>query len=258
MRYVLSLLIVLALCAHASAELRTQVIEYTQGDAVLEGYLAYDDAVKGKRPGVVVVHEWWGINPYIKSRVEQLAKIGYIAFAADIYGKGVRTTHPEEAGKFSGKYRQDRPLLRARAQAGLDILKKHDMTDPKKVAAIGYCFGGTTVLEMARGGLDVLGVASFHGGLDAPAPGEPKPIKAKILVLHGADDAFITPEQIRAFQDEMRKSGADWQMILFGGAVHGFTNPDADKVGIKGIAYNRSADVRSWEYLKLFFTEIFR
>lgn len=257
MRYALALFLLFVFVVSADAKMRTEVIEYKHGDVVLEGYLAYDNAIKGKRPGVLVVHEWWGLNAYIKKRAEQLAKMGYIAFAADIYGKGVRTTHPEEAASFSAKYREDRKLLRSRALAGLDVLKNRSMTDPKRIAAIGYCFGGTTVLELALSGSDIAGVASFHGGLGGFDFGGAGSVKAKVLVLHGADDPFIPVEQISAFQEGMRKTGADWQMIYYGGTVHSFTNPDADSAKLKGAAYNERSDRRSWEAMKVFFGEIF-
>lgn len=233
-------------------------VDYRHGDAILEGYLAYDDASKEARPGVLVVHEWYGLNDYAKKRAEQLAQLGYVAFALDMYGKGVRATDNKEAGALAGKYKGDRPLMRERASAGLDVLKKHGMVDPKRVAAIGYCFGGTTVLELARAGADVAGVVSFHGGLDTPSPGTTPPIESKVLVLHGADDPLVPVTEIAAFQEEMRRAGADWQMIYYGGAVHSFSNPQAGADPSKGVAYNESADRRSWQAMKLFFDEIFK
>ncbi|MEK6538431.1 MAG: dienelactone hydrolase family protein, partial [Nitrospirota bacterium] len=192
---------------NARAEVVSEVVEYKQGDMVLEGYLAYDNAISGKRPGVLVVHEWKGVGPYVKRRAEQLAKLGYIAFAADIYGKGVRLQTNDEAAKVAAIYKNDRKLMRARAAAGLEVLKNHKLTDTKRMAAIGYCFGGTTVLELARSGAEIAGVVSFHGGLDTPAPEDAKQIKAKMLVLHGGDDHFVPVEHVIAFQDEMRKGG---------------------------------------------------
>jgi len=241
----------------ASAELKTETIEYKQGDTTLEGYLAYDDAHAGKSPGVLIVHDWNGLGDYARHRTEMLAKLGYVAFAADIYGKGVRPTNPKDAGAEAGKYKNDRALLRARVNAALDILKKNPRVDAMRIAAIGYCFGGTTVLELARSGADIAGVVSFHGGLDNPNPADAKNIKCKVLVLHGADDTFEPPEQIAAFQDEMRKAGVDWQMIYYSGAVHAFTRPDVGTDNSKGIAYNEKADKRSWQAMKDFFAEIF-
>lgn len=259
MKYLFLLLCLLfAVAVSAEAKIHTETIEYKDGDAVLEGYLAYDESTKGTRPGVLVVHEWWGLNPYVKKRAEQLAALGYIAFAADVYGKGVRATTPEEAGKLAGMYRSDRQLLRSRVKAGLETLKRQSMTDAKKTAAIGYCFGGTTVLELARSGADVTGVVSFHGGLSTPTPQDAQHIKAKVLALHGADDPYVKEEEVLAFEDEMRKGGVDWQLNVYGGAVHGFTNPDNGNDNSKGVAYNEKADRRSWEAMKVFFGQIFR
>lgn len=258
MKYLFSLIIVLLLAVNVQAKVHTEAVEYKQGNAVLEGYLAYDDAVKGKRPGVLIVHEWMGVNPYVKKRAEQLAKLGYVAFAADIYGKGVRPKNSEEAAAESKKYKTDRQLMRNRVNAGLDILKSHKLVETKKTAAIGYCFGGTTVLELGRSGADVIGIVSFHGGLDSPSPNDAKNIKGKVLALHGGDDPFVPAEQVAAFQDEMRKANIDWNMVIYGGAVHSFTNPDAGNDNSKGAAYNEKADKRSWEDMKQFFSEIFK
>ena len=258
MKYLFSIIILILLAVNVQADVRTEVIEYKQGDAVLEGYLAYDDAVKGKRPSVLIVHEWMGVNPYVKKRAEQLAKLGYVAFAADIYGKGVRPKNSDEAAAESKKYKTDRQLMRARVNAGLDVLKKHKLVDTKRTAAIGYCFGGTTVLELARGGADINGIVSFHGGLDSLNPNDAKNIKGKVLALHGGDDPFVPAEQVAAFQDEMRKANVDWHMVVYGGAVHSFTNPDAGNDNSKGAAYNEKADKRSWEDMKQFFSEIFK
>ena len=258
MKCLVSIIAVLFFAVTVRAEVRTEAVEYKQGDAVLEGYLAYDDAVKGKRPGVLIVHEWMGVNPYVKKRAEQLAKLGYIAFAADIYGKGVRPKNSDEAAAESKKYKTDRQLMRARVNAGLALLKNHKLADTKRTAAIGYCFGGTTVLELARSGADVNGIVSFHGGLDSLNPNDAKNIKGKVLALHGGDDPFVPAEQVAAFQDEMRKAGVDWNMVIYGGAVHSFTNPDAGNDNSKGAAYNEKADKRSWEDMKQFFSEIFK
>jgi dienelactone hydrolase len=244
--------------APALAALQARPVEYRHGDTTLEGYLAYDDAVSGKRPGVLVVHEWWGLNDYTKSRTEQLARLGYVAFAADIYGKGKRTSSAEEAQHLAGVFWQDQPLLRARAQAGLEVLRSQELVDTAKVAAVGYCFGGTTVLELARANAPVNGVVSFHGGLKTAKPEETRGINPKVLVLQGADDPFVTQDDVLAFQEEMRRAGADWQMIIYGGAQHSFTNPSADGKALKGALYNEAADRRSWEHMKLFFAELFR
>jgi len=256
MKYILYILCVLSLAVSANAAIVSKPVQYTQNGTVLEGYLAYDDAALGRRPAVLVVHEWWGLNDYVRSRVDRLARLGYVAFALDMYGKGIWTTNPAEAKDLSG-HLMGTPLMRERAQAGLDILRNNNRVNQEKIAAIGYCFGGTTVLELAYSGADLAGVVTFHGGLTAAKPEDLSRIKAKFLICHGADDGFISAEAIHAFQEGMRKSGADWQMIFFGGAVHGFTNPGADKYGIKGLGYNRNADERSWQYMQLFFKEIF-
>lgn len=240
------------------AAVRTEMVEYKLGDTALEGYLAYDDSTKIRRPGVLLIHEWMGLGPYEKRRADQLAAMGYVAFAADIYGKGVRPRNADEAKQTSATYKNNRALLRARVQAALDTLKKQPFADPARIAAIGYCFGGTTALELARSGADVRGVVSFHGGLDSPNPTDGRNIKAKVLVLHGADDPLVPQDQILAFQDEMRKGGVDWQMIYYGGAVHRFTAREAGDNPSTGLAYNEKADRRSWEDMKQFFGEIFR
>lgn len=239
------------------AEIKTKTIEYKQGNTVLEGYLAYDDSIKNKRPGVLVVHEWNGLQSYAKQRTEQLAKLGYIAFAADIYGKGIRPKNRQESAAQATIYRQDRKLLRERANAGLEVLRKFSLTDTKRIAAIGYCFGGGTVLELARSGANIAGVVSFHGNLDTPNPEDAENIQAKVLVLHGADDPFVPPQQVENFANEMRQAQVDWQLISYGGAVHAFTNP-LNKGGTKGVLYNRIADQRSWQAMGQFFAEIFR
>jgi dienelactone hydrolase len=241
----------------AEASIKTQNVEYKDGDTVLEGYLAYDDSIKGKMPAVLIVHEWTGIGPYIKERAEQIAGMGYAAFAIDIYGKGVRPADVSEAAKQAAIYRNDRQLMRRRALTGLEEVKKFSFVDANRIAAIGYCFGGGVVLEMARSGADLKGVVSFHGNLDTPHPEDTKNIKAKILVCHGSDDPHIPLEKVTAFEDEMRKAKADWQMIIYGNAVHSFTNPASGNDPSKGAAYNKEADMRSWEAMKAFFKEIF-
>jgi dienelactone hydrolase len=239
------------------AKIVTQTIEYKQGGATLEGYLAYDDASTAARPGVLVVHQWLGLTDYEKHRAEQLAALGYVAFCADIYGKGVRPQNTSEAGVEATKYKSNRALLRLRVNAGLNVLKKNELVDPKRVAAIGYCFGGTTVLELARSGAELNGVVSFHGGLDSPTPADGKNIKCKVLVCHGADDPFEKPEDLAAFEKELRDATVDWRLIKYGGAVHGFTQPMAGNDNSKGAAYNERADKRSWLDMKNFFAEIF-
>ncbi len=257
MRYLVPAFFAMAIAGGAHGAIKTEKIEYICGGVTFEGYLAWDDAVAGKRPGVMVVHEWWGLNDYAKKRTEQLAALGYVAFAADIYGKGVRPKGPKQAAAEAGKYRGNRALLRARARAALDWLKGDKRVDPKRVAAIGYCFGGGTVLELARSGAELRGVVSFHGNLDTPNPADAKNIKAKVLVLQGADDP-MTKDQVPAFEQEMRGAKVDWQMILYGGAVHSFTNPDSGNDPKKGISYNAEADRRSWAAMRAFLDEALR
>jgi len=248
-----------AVCAvSVQGAIQTKTVEYKQGDTTLEGFVAWDDALAGVRPGVLVVHQWMGLTDYEKHRAEMLAQLGYVAFCADIYGKGVRPQNTTEAGALAGKYKSNRQLLRARVNAGLDALRQQPLVDPGHLAAIGYCFGGTTVLELARSGAELNGVVSFHGGLDAPNPDDGKNIKCKVLVLHGADDPFSSPQDIAALENEMRQGGVDWQLVKFGGAVHAFTQPMAGNDNSKGAAYNEKADQRSWEYMKLFFAELFK
>lgn len=258
MKILLSTLITLGCVLVARAQLHTEAVEYKDGDTTLEGYLAYDEGIKGKRPGVLIVHQWKGLIENEKKRAEMLAKLGYVAFCADIYGKGVRPESPKDAGPMSGKYKANRALLRQRVNAGLAELKKNELTDSSRVAAIGYCFGGTTVIELARSGADIAGVVSFHGGLDSPTPADGKNIKCKVLALHGADDPFVPAADIAAFENEMRDAKVDWQLVKYGNTVHSFTIWDADKDGLKGSSYNEKSDKRSWEDMKEFFTEIFK
>jgi len=246
------------IAASIHAAIQTKTVEYKQGDTTLEGFVAWDDAIPGARPGVLVVHQWMGLTDYEKQRAEMLAQLGYVAFCADIYGKGIRPKNTAEAGAQAGKYKSDRQLLRARVNAGLDALRQQPLVDVKRVAAIGYCFGGTTVLELARSGADIAGVVSFHGGLDAPDPNDGKNIKCKVLICHGADDPFSSPQDITALENEMRSGGVDWQLVKYGGAVHSFTQPNAGNDNSKGAAYNEKADKRSWAAMKEFFAEIFK
>lgn len=241
----------------ASAAIETETIEYKHGDVTLEGFAAYDDAAgSAARPGVLIIHQWKGLGPYEKMRAEQLAKMGYVVFAADIYGKGIRPV-PPAAGQEAGKYKNNRALFRERLNAGLEQLKKRKGVDPKRIAAIGYCFGGTGVIELARSGADIAGVVSFHGGLDSPAPEDGKKIKAKVLALHGADDPFVPAKDLEAFQKELRDAKVDWQLVSYGNAVHSFTDKSAGNDNSKGAAYNEKADQRSWEDMKAFFAELF-
>ncbi len=242
--------------ALAAGAVRTQMVEYRDGDTVLEGFLAYDDSFSGKRPGVLVVHEWYGLNEYIQTRAKQLAQMGYIAFAADIYGKGKRATTGEQAAALAGPFRKDVAMLRQRTALALEQLRSNSNVQKDKLAAIGFCFGGTAVLELARGGADVQAVASFHGGLATGDPNDAKNIKAHVLVLTGSDDPHVGPAEVAAFQKEMRDAHVDWQMNIYGGAVHSFTNPASGNDPSKGVAYNAAAATRSWAAMQLFFQEV--
>ena len=258
MKVYISTLAIFCCALVARAELRTETVEYKQGDTTLEGYLAYDTSFTGKRPGVLVVHQWKGLGDYEKKRAGMLAKLGYVAFCADIYGKAIRPQTTQDAGAQAGKYKGDRQLLRARVNAGLDTLKKNELVDPKRVAAIGYCFGGTTVIELARSGAELKGVVSFHGGLDSPTPADGQNIKCKILACHGANDPFVPAKDLAAFEDEMRSAKVDWQLVKYGGAVHSFTDWGMDGKALPGAQYNEAADKRSWEAMKEFFGENFK
>ena len=243
----------------AKAALVEEPVIYKEGSATLEGFHVYDKAVEGKRPAVLIIHQWTGLTEYEKGRARMLAEMGYNVLAADIYGQGIRP-QPPEAGQEAGKYKNDRTLFRARLNVALEALKADVRTDPEKIAAIGYCFGGSGVLEIAREGTELAGVVSFHGALDA-APGmeaQAGKIKTKILVLHGADDPFVKPEAVAGFQKEMTDAKADWQMVFYSGAVHAFTQKEAGNDNSKGAAYNEAADKRSWEAMKSFFAEIFK
>jgi dienelactone hydrolase len=256
MRFTLIFATLLVFSTAARADLVGKAVEYTQGGETLEGYLAYDDAVSGKRPGVLVVHEWWGLNDYARKRAGDLARLGYVAFAVDMFGKGVVTTDAKKASELAGRFR-GAPLARERARAGFDVLAQHDLVDPQRIAAIGFCFGGGVALELAYGGTPLKGVVSFHSGLPAPKPEDYEKIKASILACHGADDTFVSSEAIEAFTKAMREAGADWEMVSYGGAVHSFTNPDAGRANLPGVAYDEKAARRSWALMKSFFEEIF-
>jgi dienelactone hydrolase len=241
----------------ALAAIHTEVVEYKHGDVVLEGFLAYDDALPGKRPGVLVAHEWTGHNEYARKRAEQLAQLGYVAFALDMYGKGVRAKDATDAAAKANVFKENRALMRDRAKAGLDVLRKNPHVDTKRLGAIGYCFGGTTVLELARSGADLVGVVSFHGGLNTPTPKDAKAIKGKVLILHGADDPFVPAKEVAEFEEEMKTAGVDYHLVKYAGAVHSFTNPGAGSDNSKGAAYNATADKESWEAMKAFFEKVF-
>lgn len=258
----LSVLLGLGAVVSASAKLVTKPVAYGHAGVKLEGYFAYDDEkVKpgAAAPGVLVIPEWWGLTEYPKSRAEKLAQLGYVAFAADMYGAGVVTDDPKRAGELAGQF-YGKPLMAERARAGLDQLLATGLVDATRVAAIGYCFGGSTVQALAYTGAPLAGVVSFHGGLiPVPADAVAK-TKARILVCHGAVDGFISAEELAGFTQAMNDGKFDYQFISYAGAVHAFTNPKADEIAkAKGlpIAYHPAADRRSWGHMKQFFQEIF-
>lgn len=238
--------------------MRTEDIDYRDGSLNLRGLLAYDETVQGKRPGIVVVHEAWGLGDHAMDQTKILAGMGYVALAADMYGDRRMATDLPSAMELMGDMRTDPAKLRGRAGAAVAALRAQPNVDGSRMAAIGFCFGGTTVLELARGGADLKGVVSFHGGLQTGAPAQKGAVMPKVLVCTGADDPMVPPAQVVDFEDEMRAAGADWQVIAYGGTVHGFTNPNAGKiVKLDGVAYNAQAARRSWAAMQAFFDEIF-
>ena len=247
------------LCATAlHAKVVFEKVEYQEGATVCEGLMVYDDALTGPRSGVLIAHQWKGLTDYEKMRGEMLARAGHVVLCADIYGKGVRADNPKDASALAGKYKGDRPLLRARINAALAVLKQNPRVNPKRIAAIGYCFGGTTVLELARSGAEIAGVVSFHGGLNTPTPADATNIKTKILACHGADDPFVPEAEVLAFQKEMRDAKVDWQLSSYGNAVHSFTDKNAGHDNSKGSAFNAAADARSWREMEQFLAEVLR
>jgi dienelactone hydrolase len=252
----LSLTLFLLMAGGAQAAIQTETFEYKDDGTRFVGYLAYDDAAKGKRPGVLVIPEWWGLNDYARKRARDIAKLGYVGLAIDMYGDGRSTTDPKLAGEWAGSVRGT-PLMRKRAQSGLKVLGKFPLVDDKRLGAIGFCFGGTGVLELAYSGARLAGVVSFHGNLPVPTEKEARKMKASVLVLHGADDPYVKPEEMNAFQAAMSKGKADWQLVSYGGALHSFSNPDADRIGFKGVGYDKLAEKRSWTAMRQFFAERF-
>lgn len=257
MRWIVALVSVMISSQMAMAEIKTKSIEYRDGDVVLEGFLAWDsEKMSQPQAGVLVVHQWMGLTEYEQSRCKQLAELGYVAFALDIYGKDSRPANVQEAGKFAGIYKNDRQLYRKRLNLGLEQLRQQNNVASTRIAAIGYCFGGTGVLELARSGAEVAGVVSFHGGLDAPSPEDAKNIKAKVLICHGADDPFVPADAIQAMTDSFNQAQVQWQMNVYSGAVHSFTQPMAGNDNSRGAAYNELADKRSWSAMNMFFDEV--
>lgn len=244
----------------AIAGIVEQPVTYNAGDTTMRGYLVYDDQVQGKRPGILVVHEWWGLNDYIRRRARMFAELGYTALAVDMYGQGKQAVHPDKAAEFSAAVMKNFDKARERFAAAADFLGKQPTVDPNRIAAIGYCFGGGVALNMAARGADLKGVVSFHGTPALVEPPEPGEVKARILLLHGGGDKMVSAEQLEAFKQAMDKAGADYRVVVYPGAMHGFTNPEATALGKKfgiPIAYNEKADQESWEKMKRFLNNLF-
>lgn len=243
------------------AAVETKEVTYAGGGVQMKGFLAWDGEVKGKRPAVIVVHEWWGHNDYVRARAKQLAGMGYVALAVDMYGDGKTASHPDNAMAFMSEATKDKAQAAERFNAGLALLRANEHVDAQNIAAIGYCFGGAVVLNMARAGTDLKGVASFHGALGAwmtPLPGS---ITAKVLVLNGADDSMVPADAVAKFEDEMKAARADFRVINYPGAKHSFTNPAADQFAKQfnmPVAYNAAADQASWAELDAFLKDVFR
>ena len=239
------------------ARVQTREVEYRQGDTVLKGFIAWNDAATGKRPGVLVVHEWWGLNEHARNQARRLADAGYVGFALDLYGNGKVTTHPKDAQAFVAEATKDPAVLAARFNAALDVLTKDPRVDTTRIAAIGYCFGGAVALGMARAGAPLAAVVTFHGALSTQTPAQRGKVKARILVLAGGADPFVPPEQVDAFKKEMQAAGAHFEVVSYPGAKHGFTNPDAATYGMEQLAYNATADRESWAAMLKLFREVF-
>jgi dienelactone hydrolase len=255
MRNVLVFVFGLCVTFTAQAKLVKKDIQYRDSSQEFSGYIVYDDAKTGKLPGLLITHDWMGLTEKTKAQADRFAALGYVAFAMDVYGSGIRPDGADAAGKMAGRYKTDRPLLRKRMELALKALTGLPNVDSTRIAAAGYCFGGTSVIELARGGAALKAVVSFHGGLDSPEPKLGKNIKARVLALHGADDPFVPAAALGAFEDEMRAAHVDWQLVKFGNAVHSFTDKSAGSDNSKGAAYNAAADRRSFEMAKGFLAE---
>ncbi len=257
MKQLIATILFFGLAVAVQAAVKTETVNFSDGDEQYQGYIAYDDAIQGKRPGVMVVHEWWGLGDYEKRRARELAALGYVALAMDMYGKGKHTDNPEQAKTWMQAVTADVEWWREHAAMGVDILRKHALVDAGKIAAIGYCFGGGTMLQMAYGGTGIAGVVSFHGALPVADKEALASIRTKLLVLHGDADPFVRDEIEAQFRKALASSSADWQMINYGGVRHSFTNPAADARGMDALKYDAIADQRSWQAMQAFFTEIF-
>jgi dienelactone hydrolase len=255
----LAALAVAMLAAPAAAAVKTKPIEYKQGDTVLQGFLAWDDAAKGKRPGVLVVHEWWGHNEHARNQAKRLAKAGYVGFALDMYGKGKVATHPDDAKAFMSEATKDPETVKARFDAARALLAEQPQVDAQHVAAIGYCFGGGVVLRMAEAGEPLAAVATFHGALPPPPEkGQELKVNTRILVQTGGADPMVPKERVQEFEKEMKDAGADIKVVTYPGAKHSFTNPDAAKAGMDALKYDKSVDEKSWAELLKFLKGTFK
>jgi dienelactone hydrolase len=250
LRQLVALAVILVLAGVGRADIKTKTIAYKHGDTEYKGFLAWDDAVQGARPGVLVVHEWWGLNDYARDRAKQLAGLGYVAFAADMYGEGKSVDHPKEAGEMAGKVRENVEEWRQRALAALDVLKSQPQCDKTNLAAIGYCFGGSTALELAYSGADLKAVVVFHSALPAPTAEDVKRIKPFIVVLQGAEDQFISPKSVADFKGALDDANVKYDYYAYPATGHSFTVPDADKHNIRGLKYSKVADENSWQRMK--------
>jgi dienelactone hydrolase len=239
------------------ANVIAETADYGPSDTPFEGFVAYDRRQQARRPGVLVLHTWRGLDDYIRRRTRMLAELGYVAFAGDIFGKGVRPKDVAERQALLDTYLNDRMLLRERCRAALDALRAHPMVAADKLGAVGYCFGGCAVLELARSGADVRGVVSFHGLLGSPTPADARNIRGSVLALNGAEDPRVPRSEVEAFETEMRAAGVDWQLVHYGNAVHSFTDPGAGNNPAGGSAYNEKADARSWQAMRAFLDDIF-
>jgi dienelactone hydrolase len=255
LRSVIATAVAVLAAGTAPAAVVTKVIDYSHGNTKLKGFAAYDDATTEKRPGVLVVHEWWGLNDYARERCKKLAELGYVAFAVDMYGDGKTVDHPDDARKMATAVRENVETWRGRADEGLKQLKLLPNVDPTKLAAVGYCFGGSTCLQLAYSGADLKAVATFHAALPVPTPAEAKAVKPKLYVAHGADDPFIPPATVTAFKDALKEGKVDFTLDSFPGVVHSFTVPGADKVNLKGMKYDKDADEKSWKQMQALFKD---
>ena len=256
-RYGLAMAAVLLSQSPGNADVKTRELEYRQGETVLQGFIAWDDAARGKRPGVLVVHEWWGHNEHARNQARRLAEAGYVGLALDMFGKGKVATHPQDAQAFVNEVTKDPAVLAARFNAALEQLKRDPHVDTTRIAAIGYCYGGAVVLDMARAGAPLGAVVTFHGALATKTPAQSGKVKARGLVLTCGADPFVPPEQVEAFKREMQAAGGRFEVISYPGAKHGFTNPDAAKYGMPQLAYDADADRQSWTAMLKLFKEVF-